>query len=223
MASAPRWTSVPVDPEDLALAGNDERRAAIAALSTVGATTVPGLATTVAARLYDVEPSTVTDEERNECRLALEHVHIPRLDERGVVSYDPERSTVEPRSSPLFEEPLVSLVEGDVPTVAIEALGDERRLRLLKIAHEVRTELPLCDLALYLVAGRRDCPLADVTEAERERCRIELHHNHVPKLVEAGLLERTDDNGVSPVATIHEPIRRVLDLGDTFVRSAAPA
>lgn len=224
MVGAPRWTSVPVDPVDLALVGNDERRAALASLSTVGATTVTDLATTVAARSHDVAPSTVTNAERRECRIALEHVHLPRLVERGVVAYDADRSTVEPRSSPLFEEPLARLVDGTVPTETIAALGDDRRLRLLKIVQEVGTELSLGDVALYLEAGCRDCPLADVTGDERDRCRIELHHSHVPKLVAVGLLERAPDGtGVAPVTTIPAPIRQILDQGDTFVRSVAPA
>lgn len=223
MSGAPRWTAVPVDPDDLALAGNDARRTVLAVLSNGEAATVPSLATSVAADRLDVEPSTLTAEERSKDLIALEHVHLPRLADHGVISIDAERSIVEPLDSPLFAEPLASLVDSDVPTPVVAALGNERRLRLVKTACAVGAAVSLRDLALYLVAGSRGCPLSAVSETERERCRIQLYHSYVPTLVDAGLLERTDGGCSVRAAGIPEPIRHVLALDDTFVRAATPA
>lgn len=51
--------------------------------------------------LYDLsgrlaaEEGSVGGEERHEAAIALHHVHLPRLDDAGLVAYDPETKTIE--------------------------------------------------------------------------------------------------------------------------------
>lgn len=59
-----------------------------------GSVSVETLATDFVAARDDVRPADVSDDERQAARVQLYHVHLPKLDEAGLVSFDYERETV---------------------------------------------------------------------------------------------------------------------------------
>lgn len=61
-----------------------------------GVTALPALANQVAARVYDVDASEVTDVQRERVYISLYHVHVPKLAAASVVEFDEERETVTP-------------------------------------------------------------------------------------------------------------------------------
>jgi len=85
------------------------RRAVLAALqeeeSAVDRRT---LAEQVVAIENDVAPSAVREQAVDDVLLSLHHVHLPKLDDAGYLTYDTEESSVEPRpdagSEPLLAE-----------------------------------------------------------------------------------------------------------------------
>lgn len=79
------------------LLADDQRRAAIDVLCLEGALDLAHLAAAVARRVdEDVTPGTVS--------VRLHHVHLPKLEELGLVAYDGASGTVEPRPA-LYEVP----------------------------------------------------------------------------------------------------------------------
>lgn len=54
---------------------------------------VETLAAEVVAEREDVSPDDVGDDERRAAAVKLYHVHLPTLDEAGLVSFDPEERT----------------------------------------------------------------------------------------------------------------------------------
>lgn len=73
------------------LLANDDRRDVLRYLSqTAGATSIEDIAATVARWRSDR-----TESRTEELRIALHHIHLPKLVDEGVVRYDPETRTVE--------------------------------------------------------------------------------------------------------------------------------
>ena len=83
-----------------------------------------------------------------------------------------------------------------------DVLSDRRRREVLAVLRGADRPLALADLAADLVRRERDgTPEGPDYEAIR-RCRLALHHKHVPKLVEAGLVR-------------YDPELRTADYRDT--------
>lgn len=223
MDGPPRWSPLPVGADDLALAANDDRRIVLSILSTGGAVTTPALATAVAAAHRGVDSETITAEERRRRLLALDHVHLPILVDGGVVSADRERTIVEPAESPLFEEPLASLVDPDsgVPTAVFDALANSRRLATLKALHESGGSLSLAELAARVLAVENGCSPDDPSDSACTACQIDLHHRHVPRLAEVDLVEWNGRNSAVRVAEpLPEPLATALGVSNASVRSS---
>jgi DNA-binding transcriptional ArsR family regulator len=95
-----------------------------------------------------------------------------------------------------------------VPTECYEALRHPRRLRILEVLGRRTARLSLAELTTALVEG-------DVPDGRtREDVRIALVHDHLPRLVDHGIVDRTDDG----VALADDPpvdpddLSRLLDL-----------
>ncbi|AUX08755.1 hypothetical protein AArcSl_1120 [Halalkaliarchaeum desulfuricum] len=76
---------------------NERRRYALHALSVAdGPVAVGDLADRVAAWEHDTTVAEVTERERHRVYTSLQQVHIPRLDEAGLVRFDEDRGIVDP-------------------------------------------------------------------------------------------------------------------------------
>ena len=71
----------------------------------------------------------------------------------------------------------------------IRLLTDSHHRAILTILNDAARELPLAELAERLVANEATVFESADYERELERVIVSLHHNHLPKLAEAGLVE----------------------------------
>lgn len=77
-------------------------------------------------------------------------------------------------------------------------LDHPRRRRLLQLVDEFDTATTR-DLANHIAAMENDVSPHEVTESERQAVTVALYHVHIPKLVDAGVIEANDGmDSVSP-------------------------
>ncbi|WP_227380584.1 DUF7344 domain-containing protein [Haladaptatus halobius] len=69
-----------------------------------------------------------------------------------------------------------------------KALANEQRRHLILHLIEQDTAVPLSRLAMELVSQSNDVPLTEVTHSEQEQMRLNLEHEHLPRLADYGLL-----------------------------------
>lgn len=84
------------------LLSNYRRRCALHYLEQHGEATISDLSEQVAAWEYEISPDDVSYDERKRVYTSLQQVHLPRMDEVGVVEFDSDRGTVE--TGPAAEE-----------------------------------------------------------------------------------------------------------------------
>lgn len=78
-----------------------------------------------------------------------------------------------------------------------DVLADARRRTVLRLVRERSPHgVEKSDLAFRLAAVMSDKRLASVTDDEHQQALVELHHRLLPRLTDAGLLERTDDDSI---------------------------
>lgn len=92
----------------------------------------------------------------------------------------------------------------DLDTLLDLCRSEPRRIVLAVLADEQRS-LTLGDLTKSIVKHDHHEPLSEVSGEEVKRIRTELHHVHVPKLADAGLVE-------------YEPERHLVDPTPQFDR-----
>ena len=104
------------------------------------------------------------------------------------------------------------------PSELFDALADYRRRRVLRLAVDHRTPLALSDVADEIAAAEHDGRFTDISEGEITRIYTSLYHSHVPKLVEAGLLEYDQDVDAVALGDRAETARPYLDVAAEFER-----
>ena len=93
--------------------------------------------------------------------------------------------------------------------VVKEATTNPQRRRILAVLRDANAPMGLADLALELARRDGESSEADVwTRAEDYR--IDLYHNHVPRLEAAGLVAYDDDRRSVELAT-DGPVRPPVD------------
>jgi len=88
----------------------------------------------------------------------------------------------------------------------LACLADRHRRTVLSRLQQCPEPQSIEDLATMVVASLTGTPLVDVTRAERDRLHQRLHHNHLPRLAEAGLILWHDDAG-TVTASDHPALR----------------
>lgn len=93
-----------------------------------------------------------------------------------------------------------------------DLLSSSVRRRAIAVLHEAGSMSP-GRLAAVLAAEKGETP----DEAARRRTRIALHHNHLPRLAEAGLVT-TGDSTVAPTSRLDDLARAValLDVDEAL-------
>lgn len=107
-------------------------------------------------------------------------------------------------------EPDEALELADVPRrevrrLAASLLAPRRRAVLATVRSA--GALPLSELAVRVAARERGVPPGDVTPDRYNRVHVSLRHAHVPKLVDAGVLERDREGDltiVRPTASVRD-------------------
>lgn len=136
--------------------------------------------------------SSTTDAES--LRVRLHHVHLPKLAESDFVDWDRKEGTVSATEHPVYDSDDVSEVtvtgSGDSP---VQAIRDDRRREILAIVEFENGSVTRESLARRLARRESDelPPKSLVEDIE-----VRLHHVHLPKLVQAGILEYDLDDGI---------------------------
>jgi hypothetical protein len=105
--------------------------------------------------------------------------------------------------------------EGEVRTdldlgAVLRVLDHPRRRYLVTTLVNGRSEAPLSELATEIAARERDKPVTDVSQQERERVHTSLHHSHVPRLADVGIVTYDSDDESVVRAENADRVRAVL-------------
>lgn len=141
------------------------------------------LAITLAADERDKSIIEVTEAEARSTLVALCHVHLPALEGANLVDWDREEGTATTTEHPALRDPdLRRIVETDAEgwDAVVASLADPRRRAVLSVLADRDTPLSRAELAREVLA--RDPDL------DEEEVRVSLHHVHLPKLADAGVI-----------------------------------
>lgn len=207
----------------LSVAADEHRQAVIDTLRDAdGEVPMTTLVPAVASRLQNVPEEAVTDEMILETHSELFALHLDRLDEAGFITHTPDRGTVwlTPEGKMLANYVLdqssdvvpdasepeddSELPEVDVDTV-FDVLKNARRRTLLSTLQRESQPKELQQVAVHVAAAEQGVHPADVDDDARRRAYVSLYQSHVPKLIDAGVLEYGDED---------ETTVRTTTLGD---------
>lgn len=87
-----------------------------------------------------------------------------------------------------------------------DLLSNTRRRYLLKRLNEVDGQMDLGDLSTEVAAMENDISPDEVSTQQRKRTYVSLYQTHVPKLVEAGVIQYDQDAGTVALDTGVEEI-----------------
>lgn len=135
-----------------------------------------------------------------------------------MVNHEPSSNDVV--SAPLeASRPGTDSSRGSAPpedlNAAFAALDHPRRRFLVSALTARDGEQPLASLAADLAAWEADQPREDVSTEARQRCRIALHHVHIPKLAAFGIVDYDTDGEPTVRAADTDGVSAVFDSLDT--------
>lgn len=151
------------------------------------------LATHVVAALTGEPLVDVSREERDRVHVALGHSHLPRLADANLVEWSREDSTVTTTDHAALQSgPVQRLIEVDTDDYErlLRAIRSTRRRIALSIIESV-DDIERRDLARR-VADRED-RRPQTERSDVEDVLVTLHHVHLPKLQDAGLVAYEDE------------------------------
>ena len=93
--------------------------------------------------------------------------------------------------------------------VALSLLSHQRRRSLLAVLRYYDEPLTLSDVARAIAVREETAALSELDEAYVDKIEMDLHHRHLPKLAEHGMIE-------------YDPEERTVALGNTLERESPP-
>ena len=159
------------------------------------------LATHVAAAEAEKPLVAATSEKIASIHADLHHVHLPRLEAASLVERDLEERRVTTTSHPALDDPRLETIVGtDTENWdgVLECITSKRRQTILVALEESDGAMAREELAAAVARRETD------DEQERDSSRASdgasdvlasLHHTHLPKLDEAGLISYDIDEG----------------------------
>jgi len=168
----------------------DERRREIVRILEHRATSVDieELAFLLVAAEQDKSLLAVTEEELEAVRASLRHVQLPVLQAAGLVAWDDASETVTMTDHPTLADPKVTtIIETDAPNwdEILASLADERRRILLAALYRTDGPMERAELATEITEKIRDTAETAITVRGVLQ---QIHHIHLPKLADAGLV-----------------------------------
>lgn len=109
-----------------------------------------------------------------------------------------------------FVSPFVAMSEDPSPreptplassNPSVPSTDAARKRHLLGCLGRFAYPVELDTLAAHVVAGEQTIPLESVSDDERARVAIRLHHVHIPALVERGAIEYDPESRMAVAAT----------------------
>lgn len=126
-------------------------------------------------------------------RIRLHHLHLPKLADVGLVDWDSERQTVSPTDHPVYDGGQPDELDSASGRNSVApVLADDRRRTILTIVESENGAVARADLARELAALETD---GEPAASRVENVTVQLHHRHLPKLADAGLLEYDREDG----------------------------
>ncbi len=153
------------------------------------------LAAQIAAKEADKPSGEVTEEERQHVLTDLRHNQLPRLADADMIARDRDKNTASIVAHPGLERGISGLLRSKVSEgeqtkdVVFRCLANQRRRLVVSVLDQDSQPVTLSDLAKRVAARTDETPTAGGTDAAVERIRTSLHHVHLPKLVEAGIVD----------------------------------
>lgn len=177
----------PPTTNDLFLAlAHDRRRTILELLVRMSHAQPEELATHIAAKADDKTVMDVTRPEAERVLIDLEHVHLPLLEAASLVTRtDGAVTTTE---HPVYQDPkLQAIIENAAPDWddVLAGLADKRRRIILTTLYRNEGPMDRTDLAVEVTRKVQSDSEESLTV---EDALLDLHHRHVPKLVDAGLV-----------------------------------
>lgn len=169
------------------------RRCVLRVLDRVSRCRPEELATHVVAEELDKPTMDVTRREAADVLATLEHVHLPKLVDAGLLQRDGGAITT--TQHPAFQDPTIdAIVRTEAPGLdeVLHNLGDLRRRVVLTSLYGNDGPMDRTDLAAEVAETVRGGSGQEVTVDSMRR---DLHHVHLPKLARAGLISYDADEG----------------------------
>ena len=177
----------------LAAATVPRRRETLSTLLDHGELPLSDLARRVAAREAAVTVGQVSPTGRDRVLASLHHTHLPKLVDAGLVTRgrDAEDPLVSPgawaRNGATFDAIEAAFSTGETDAVVATLLADSRRGRVVSRLRASDGPVELESLARAVAAAEAPDDAAP-TEDEVSSVAVSLHHVHLPKLADVGVL-----------------------------------
>lgn len=196
----------------LAVSTNAERRAALTEVQKQSPIEVRDLAARVVARVEGRPIDDVTDEERQRTSAALHHSHLPRLAEAGFVEMEREQDANYVRPDEDVDaatlESIEELADHESGETVLEVLADPERRRVAASLARADEPVSVTGLAESMAADGGDALVGGGTSVES--IRVSLHHIHLPRLEDAGLVEYDSADARVTTVDVPEPLSDLL-------------
>lgn len=152
------------------------------------------LAETLGAIEKDVLTTNLSADYISQIQTSLHHNHLPRLDAVGLIDWNRDRGTVRLEDHPVVSSPdfnqLLMRLKHESDEIA-ESIANEKRRAILGILQSKGRRLTVDMLVREISVRYSDTYLFDSTEA----IRLQLHHRHLPRFDEAGIINYDDEDG----------------------------
>jgi DNA-binding transcriptional ArsR family regulator len=149
------------------------------------------------------KPAVTASERMEKLRIRLHHVHLPKLEESELIEWDKDDQTVAAIND---SKQIVSKVEKRVLADGEDGFGvalfGDRLQAELTLLRSKEGPLSRMDIAEEVASIESD---GQPSEALIEDINVQLHHHHLPKLQEAGLIEYNTDDATVTYETQSEP------------------
>jgi len=141
---------------------------------------------------------------------SLYQLHLPKIDEVGIIDYDEDTGEVEKGSNFTEIEPYLdsdktsfgmSLKRGEI----FHILKNRRRRYVLQILLEEDGEIGLGDLSEKIAALENDVEVSELDPSERKRVYVALYQSHLPKMDQLGLIEYDKSRGIIQIGEQMDP------------------
>lgn len=130
----------------------------------------------------------------------LQHIHLPKLEDAGLIDQGTTQDTVAITDHPAFEDTgIIAAIcdhadaDSDSLDELFAALADSRRRTILNVLSHQFGPIHRETLARELAANEQNISESDVSIETVDRILGSLHHIHLPHLSEAGLIEYEAD------------------------------
>lgn len=150
--------------------------------------------TELAKRVATTESASTADASAvDSVRIRLHHVDLPKLADAGLLDWDKEAGEVFPTDHPVYDGSSAD-EDGSVASsrASTATLADDRRREILASIESDGGPITRETLARNVAARDAD---GEPSQSRIENVLIQLHHRHLPKLADAGLLEYDRSDG----------------------------